>query len=484
MRQLLTETLALGVIGGGIGWFLAQTLVAGISRWRPVLPIPMQLSVDLSWRVFAAALAATLLAAFGSGLLPARLAIGVDLNRAIKSGTGAPRASRRWSLREGLLAVQVALAAALVTACLASIQGLTRALAIPSPSTDPGVAAVKFDLALTRMTPERGAVFQRHVVEAVARLPSVDLVGLGNSIPLHLDQWHNTVFPIDAVDFGQSAGIAANDFRISPHYLDALRIPLVAGRGFTWHDNAEAPRVAIVNRRFAELALKPGDPIGQRFRYAEKSPPVEVVGLIENFPLESLTEPPRAAIFRPLGQAPTSGTVAVARTTGSAQAVAGEIRRAIRAIDPSVPVFEVGAAKDLVRMVFLPARIATVTLSAFGLLAIMLAVTGVNGMAAYVVTQGTRDAGIRMALGAQPGALVRSLFGRLALIVGTAAASGLVLAVAASRLIRNVVPQGSPNDPMILVTSAGAIALLGLAAAAAPARRAVAIDPLSAVRGD
>jgi predicted permease len=480
-RQLITEAIAVALIGGAVGWVAARWLLGRLTDWRPP-GMPMQVDVDPDIRVFMIAFAATMIAGVISALAPARLATSVDLNRVLRGMPASGRPGRRWTSREALLAAQVGLAALLVTTCLVAVRGLSRSLEMPVGIDDRDVSLVTFDLTSEGRSQETSRVFQRSAVAAVAAIPGVAAAAYGSAVPLSVYASHGTNFRRDNAALKLTEEIVATEYCVSPGYLSVMGIRLTDGRDFTSTDDGDR-LVAIVNHRFARLALDPGDPVGQQFRRGDGKL-VEVVGVVEDGKYETLTEAPRAAVFWPAAQYFVPQTFVVARAAHPGTAIASRMEEAIRGLDPNLPLTNVGPVRELLAFAFLPSRIAAVALSAFGGLALLLAITGINGMAAYAVSQRTREIGIRMALGARPPTVLRLVFGRTALILGLGSVVGIALALGAGRLLAGVVAGAVPGEPLVLGAAGLAMVAAGMLAAAVPAYRATAIDPLRAVKGE
>ena len=485
VRQLVTETVALALLGGAVGWVVARGMLNRLSSWQPAgAGGPLQVDVRPDWRVFLVAFGAAIVAGLLSALAPARVAWRVDLAAVIKGAPTQGGRQHRARLRELLLVTQVTLAAVLVTACFVSVRGLQRSLQMPTGVHQEGVGVVGYDLTFTRRREAEQHVFQRRALDAVAALPGVAAAGFGSAVPLSLYQSHANVYRLDAADFRQKSALLVTEYTASPGYLDAVGTRLLEGRDFAWTDEPATPRVAVVNRRFVEVVLAPGAPVGQRFRLGPGDAFVEVIGVVEDGRYESLAESRRPAVFWAATQKRPERAVMLARGGGPADLLAAEMRRVVGDLDRSLPLSDVGPLSNLTDYALMPARVAAMALSAFGTLALMLALTGIHGMAAYAVSQRSKEIGIRMALGAAPWAIVRQLLGRIGGLVTAGSVAGIMIAVVLSKLVAGVVFQASPQEPIVLVGTVAAMALVAVVAAAVPARRAVTIEPLKAVRSD
>jgi predicted permease len=493
VRQLLAESALLALLGGAVGCGVAAVLLRLLSQWRAPLDFPVYFDVNPDAGVFAFALAAALVTGLLFSIAPARQALGADLDQVLKGapaggmelrrtrrGSG-PRPPRRWAMRDVLLAAQVILCCVLVSACLVALRGLARTLSMPLGFEPRGVAVASIDLGLAGYDAQRCEVFQRRALEAASRLPGVVAAGYGNSLPLSIDQSNKIVFRAETTDFRLTQGKNASSYQVSPGYLRALGARLLAGRDFTWHDEVRSPPVAIVNLTFARQVFGTSTAVGRRFR-AGRGPLIEVVGLLGDGKYVSLTEDPRPAFFRPILQDPNGTSVLVVRSTLPAGEMALELRQAIAGLDPRLPVYGLGSLWQMLGFALFPARAASVALGAFGLLAIMLAATGIYGLASYAVSRRTREIGIRVAVGARPAQVLAFILGRTALLLGVGSAIGLALGFAVRSVLASVVYLASPYDPLVLVATALIMVGVGVAAAGGPARRALAIDPVGALR--
>jgi len=268
-------------------------------------------------------------------------------------------------------------------------------------------------------------------------------------------------------------------FSISPGYLEAAGTRLLSGRDFTWHDDAEAPHVAIVNETFIRGMFGDQAALGMSFLMGQI--PYQIVGVIEDGKYDSLTETPRAAMFFPLEQNPDSDTSLVVRMQLPLAEIVPELREALARIDPALP-FVFHTWSDALAFVLFPARVATATLGVMGLFAAMLAVTGVFGMAMYSVSKRFKEIGIRVALGAQSIQLMRAALGRPVAMLLLGSAVGLLLGAIASQLLSQIVYQATPRDPVVFAGVMVTMVALGLLATWIPAQRTLRVHPARLLR--
>ena len=480
VRQVLTETLLLSLVGGAVGYLLASFLSQALSRWRAPMDFPVQFSVNPDWRVFLFALAGAILAGMLFGSAPAWRASRTDPNAALR-GASATWGRSRLAFRDLLVVVQVALCFVLVSASFLSLRGLQQALKMNLGFQPEHVATATFELNLAGYSEERGRAFQQQVLQAIQQLPGVQSASCSNSVPLSIDQSHTGVFPADNPDLRPSDRIGATFYQVSPGFFATMGTKLLAGREFTWQDGAKSRQVAIVNLAFAKRVLH-ADGVGKRFRGGVMGPFAEVIGVVEDGKYGSLTESQEPAVFWSILQSYNSTTTLEVKSSLPATQMVSEIRQAITRSDPELPLYGVGSLEQMLGFAFFPTRAAAIALSAFGILAIMLAATGIHGLVAYAVSRRTHEIGIRIAVGARPIQVLRLVLGKTAALLVFGSLVGLTLALAVGQVISSIVYQAQPRDPLVMVSVWVSIALLGLFASWAPARRAMRVDPMVALR--
>jgi predicted permease len=322
---------------------------------------------------------------------------------------------------------------------------------------------------------------ERRMIDAVERLPGVKTVGLISYIPLGGGQETEGVFREQTTDL-RTANAAANVpvFKISPDYFHAAQTSLLAGRGFSWHDDKNAPRVAVVNALFARKIFgSVGNAVGGHFK-TEDGTRVEVVGVAEDGKYYQLTEEPRAAMFLPFLQSPSAMACLVVRSEKEEQ-LAAAIRSSLRELDRGLPL-SIMSWTDGMDIALFPSNVATVALGVLGGMGAMLSITGIFGMAAYSVSKRLKELGIRIALGARRKEVLEAALGRAVKLLVIGSAAGVILGILASRVLAFIVYQATPRDPLVLAGVVLAMLLLGLVATWIPAQRALSIDPLVLLR--
>ena len=481
LRQLLAEAVLISVLGGAIGAIFSTTLLNALTRWQPFPEFPIRVTVTPDPKVYLVALLLSIGSGILWGLIPARQIWATDSAQVMKSGGASTLVFRRFTLRDLLLGVQITLCTLLVTSCFVALRGMQRSLQAPLGFQPQDVLLAETDLHMGGNWGASVTQIRKRMLDEVGRIPGVTAVGISAETPLGSGGSSTAVFRMGTTDFRMSnSAFGAKYFSISPGYFQAAGTRLLNGRDFTWHDDASAPKVAIVNETFARAMFGSSSALGRQFMMGDKFP-YEIIGVVENGKYDSLTETPWAAMFFPFEEMPNSYASLIVRSPQPPAVIVPELRRVLTQIDPSLP-FLFHTWSDALAFVQFPARAATASIGVMGLLAAMLAVTGVFGMAMYSVSKRMREFGIRVAVGAQPVQLMRSALSRPILLLLSGSAAGLLLGAGASRLLAEIVYQASPRDPLVFAGVLITMALLGLVATWLPARRALHIHPASLLR--
>jgi predicted permease len=483
LRQILTEAVLISVIGGFAGTAFAVLLLNALTRWQPISQYPIRVTVSPDLRVFAVALLLSLVSGILPALLSARQVWKTDAMQAMKSGAASAELRRRFTLRDLLLAIQITLCALLVTASLVSLRGMERSLHAPIGFDPQNVMLAMEDLHMAGYPDDAAFPVQRRIIHDASGIPGVTAVGIINNAPLGGGSDDADVYREGTADLRPSnSAFDAQYFSISPGYLSAARTHLLGGRDFTWDDGPTTPKIAIVNQTFARRMFGNEPAIGRHFLGNDKSS-YEVVGVVEDGKYQTLTENATAAMFFPLAQRHDGSTVLVVRSHLSPAETASALNRMLSGIDSSLPIV-LRTWTDNLALVLFPARVATAALSVMGLLAAMLAVTGVFGMAAYAVSRRLRELGIRVALGAHRVQLMRAALGRPLVVLLAGSIAGLIFGVLSGRLLAALVYDATSRDPLVLLGAVAAMVIVGLIATWIPARRALSINPAQLLRED
>ncbi len=484
VRQLLTESITIALIGGAAAAVVAATLLAALTHWRPAnLEVPVQFLVEPDLSVYLFAVSLAVLTGLVFGVIPARQVWKTDPNEALKTAGGKGFGERRSVVRSILLTVQITLCCLLVTSSFVAVRGLQRTFTIQLGFVPENVTIAALDLRLAGYGSTEQPNVQKRLLQAVSSIPGVAGAAYASTTPLSINQSNTTIFSPGATDFSlANSKFYAQLFDVSPNYFAVADTRLLAGRVFSEDDDSHRPAVAIVNATFArQLFGTTVDVVGKYFR-TTGGQQNEIVGIVEDGKYRSLTEDPTPAYFRPILQTASSATVLLVRSRRSPAEMLPAVRQAIANVDSSIPVFNVGAWSDALSLVTFPARMATVALGVLGTLAIMLAATGIFGLANYTVSRRIRELGIRVALGAQRHQVLGAALGKILWILGIGSLGGMLLGIAASRLLAKVVYQATAADPVVILMVVLSMAMLGLLAGSLPAKRALGVDPARLLR--
>ena len=481
LRQLFTEALLISLLGGAVGLWASVWLLRAISVWQPFSKFPINIPVHPDAYVYVVALLLALASGFLFGAVPVRQVLHRDPYEIVKSGTLA-QAGGRFSVRDVLLSVQIAICAVLVTSSLVAVRGLIRSTHSNFGFEPRNALLADTDLTMGGYSPDNVPAMQKRMLDAIGTIPGVESAGIVDKSPLSGDAGDTFVFTDKTADL-RSANAAADPllYNISPEYFRAAGTTLLSGRNITWHDDKDAPRVAVINGVFANKVFgSPASALGSYFKTSDGTR-TQVVGVVEDGKYTSLTEDPRPAMFLPILQSPSSETYFVVRSKRDPQQLAEALRSALRQVDSALPFFIQPWTQQLDTMLF-PSLMATMSLGVLGGMGAVLSVTGIFGMAAYSVSKRLRELGIRMALGAQRKEVLQAALGRALKLLAFGSASGLLLGILASRVLAFIVYTATPRDPLVMAGAVLAMGLLGLLATWIPAQRALSIDPAILLR--
>jgi len=477
VRQLLTEAVLVSLMGGAAGLVGARLLLGVLNRSQPFVGA---LTVSVDARVYLAGLALTLGSTLLFGVLPAWQTWQSSPLQMMKNGPADRMHLRRFALRDLLLGAQIAICTLLVTASLVAVRGMVRALHTPLGFQPQGAMLADIDLSQAEQTGDTALEKRKQIIEAARGVPGVTAAGTVSRTPFTGGMHGIPIFRPGTTEFKlKNSVLAPYVFTISPGYLEAAGTRLLGGRDISWHDITKTPYVAIVNETFARKMWGETPAIGQHFIVSGNL--TEVVGVTEDGKYHDMQESPQPVVYVPLSQSEQSETVFVVRSRRAPNEMAAALARTLRGIAPNVPI-TVESWPDSLRDELFPARAATVALGVMGLLAAMLAVTGIFGMAAYSVSRRMKELGIRVALGARRTQVMSAAVGRPIVLLGVGSVVGLLSGIFASRLLGQIVYQANPSDPAVVGGAVLTMALLGIAGSAIPARRALTVDPSKLMR--
>jgi predicted permease len=481
LRQLLTEAVLLSIAGGAVGVAGAVVVLHLISAWQPIPSVPINVPVNPDLRTYLVALVLALLSGLLFGMVPVRQILRADPWQVIRTGMN-DSTMRRFTLRDLLLIVQIAICAVLITSSLVAVRGLVRSLHSNYGFQPQNAVLVETNLQMAGYSGDDDAQTQRRMMDAIGAIPGVSSVGFINQIPLGLGGGDSFVYSDSTTDYRPTNMIAdAMDYNISPGYLASAQTHLIAGRDFSFDDKKDAPIVALINRTFAVKVFGSVEKaIGGHFKFWSGNR-AEVIGVVEDGKYRTVTEDQQPAMYFSFQQHTGSGTWLVVRSQRDPAEMTAAIVRTLHGLDSAMPLELTTWSNEMDTALF-AARVSSFALGALGLLGAMLAITGVFGMASYVVSKRLRELGIRIALGAGRREVLGASLGRAFWRLAIGSAFGIGAALFATRVLSYIVYQATPEDPVVLGGVCATMLLIGLIASWIPARRALAVDPLILLR--
>ncbi len=486
IRQFLTESVLLALIGGTVGIVMTNWTMNGL---RALLPDGIAGKVSFAPHLDPLTLALTLLITVVTGVLfgmaPALQVTGADVATTLKDGgrggVGASRAQQR--VRRLLVVAEVALALVLLVCAALCAKGLRQAQQVDVGFKAAGVVVADLQIGMNGYNATTGLPFYRELRQRLASAPGVEEASLASWLPLGLLGCKGTGVDVEGYQRPPGEDPTYEFAVISPRYFATMRIPLAAGRDFTDADDADAAKVAIVNENFARRFWPGQDPIGRRFRSGGAWR--TVVGVAKAGKYNRIDEEPGMFLYLPYLQGvPDLDLNVCVRGAADSATLAGIVRATVREIDPAVELLTVRTLASYSGAVFFPHRMASQVLLLLGAVALFLAAMGVHAVIAYTVSQRTKEFAVRMALGAQPRDLLTDVVrhGMVLAVLGIGA--GVLLAVLVSRLLRGFLFGVSPFDPMTYLAVAGLLLVVAILACVLPARRAMRIEPVDALRAE
>jgi predicted permease len=483
LRQVLVEAILISVIGGacasGLGW-IALTALA---NWQPPSRFSFKIQVLPEPSLILVAFLISMVAGLVFGVMPLRQIFKTDPNESIKGGGLQTSVGRRVALRDVLLAAQIALCCVTVTAAFVSLRGLGKALTMDLGFRPQNAVRTQFDLNQAAYSNDAAADhFQRQLLERVSQIPGVDVAGYANTTPLAFDAGVMDIFAQETVDLRPSNHAFDTYFyQVSPGYMAASGTPLLAGREVSFSDTPTTPRVAIVNQEFARRLFKSENVVGRYFKN-RSGVSIQIVGIMGDGKQFTLSEDPKAAALFPISQKGDTKTTLIVRTRRDTGDIVASIRGLVHDLDHGVPIRESGPWTSQLALSLFPSQVATVALGLFGAFGLLLSIAGTFGLASYTVSKRFRELSIRMALGAQAKQILSAALGRLLLLLGSGSAVGILLGLAASRLLAVIVYQASARDPFVLAAVVFTTLITGLLSVAGPVRRVLHADPATLLR--
>jgi putative ABC transport system permease protein len=488
MRQLLTESTVLALVGGGLGLMLALWGVELLVAYLPATQadsMPFLQGLHLDARVLLFTLSVSLVTGIVFGLAPALQSSKLNLQETLKEGGRTSSASTHHRLRNVFVVSEIALALLLLVGAGLMMRSLLHLLEV-NPGFNPDrLLTMRLVLPQTRYTEdERVSAFHQELLSRVESLPGVKGVGTVNILPL---RGGNTAsFVVEGRPAPKPGDeMEANIRDISPSYFDVMNVPVIKGRPFTDRDKANAPAVVIINQTAANRLFPGQDALGQRLLYTRMElPPFEVVGVVGDEKVNGLDTATTPVVYGPFLQSPSGFINLVIRTSADPQTVAGSVQSEIHNLDSEIPVFEVRTMEQLIDnspSTFLR-RYPAFLIGTFASIALLLACVGIYGVISYTVTQRTHEIGVRIALGAGTRDILRLVIGHGMGLTLAGVGLGVIAAFILSRFMSSLLFEVSASDPLTYAGVSVLLIIVALLACYIPARRATRVDPMVALR--
>jgi len=486
VRQLLTESLLLATLGGVAGLMLA---LWGIDSLVALLPdsVPRADEVTVDWRILAFVAGISLLTGLLFGLAPALQASKTDINESLKEGARGATAGLRRNRTRGLLVIsEVSLSLVLLVGAGLLIKSFVRILMI-----DPGFNAknvLTMEVLLPFLPPSKyasgaeAAAFFRQALERINKLPGVNYAGAVSSLPLS-GAVEASSFSIEGRPAPPPDQKPAAEYSIiESDYFHAMGIPLIRGRAFTEQDTKDKPRVVIINQTMARRFWPGEDALGKQLKIGFEKEPREIVGIVGDVKQTTLNAEPQSGVYLPEQQFPYPGLTLVVRTTSAPGGVTAAVRKEIQSLDPSIPLSNIRTMEGVLSASLAQKRFSMLLLAIFAGVALVLAAVGIYGVMAYTVAERTHEIGIRMALGARGRDVLKLVVGQGMALALIGITIGLIAAFAVTRVMASLLYGVSAKDPLTFIGVAVFLAAVALLACYIPARRAMKVDPMVALR--
>ena len=479
VRQLLTESLLLALLGGAAGLLITQWTTRLLPSFFPA-DVASGLDVSMDWRVLVFTLGVSVLTGVLFGLTPALQATRVNLPSLKADGHTDISRRRRIGLRDALVISQLALSLVLLISAALFVRSLQTAV-----NFDPGFASQNLLMAsmetrTANLNEAQSEAFYQQTLERINSVPGVQAASLSAIVPLTGGGYRRNIY-LEGYQPKPNEDTELNTNVIGLNFFNTMGIPIVAGRDFNAQDREGSPLVVIVNEELARRYYA-GNAVGKRLQIGSHTPYIEIIGVVRTAKYRDLREQPLPFIYIPMGQEPQTGMTLMVRAAGDPSLLAGAVRNEARAVNKNVPVFAVETMSERIATQIAADRMIAVLLSIFGGGALLLAAIGIYGVVSYSVAQRTHEIGIRIALGAEPRDILKLIVGQGMVLVFVGAGIGLLLAFALTWALQSLLFGVSATDPFTF--SVVLLVLIGVALLACylPARRATKVDPLVALR--
>jgi predicted permease len=485
IRQLLTESVLLSLVGGLIGLLFAYGML-NVLRWLGPTNIPRLPAIHMDSRVLAFTSAIAVLTGILFGLVPALRTSKLNLSEALKEGTRTVTGGRHDRLRKLLVVTELALSLVLLISAGLLIRSFLSVERVNPGFNAQNVLGMRLSVAGTSYKGDRREIFYRELVERVRRLPGVESAGIADNLPLSGGIGWGSI-SIEGYQASTGQEMIQSDARAAGvGYFETMKIPLLNGRLFNEHDTEKSSPVLVIDEKMARNYWPNSNPIGGRIKFgraeSEEDPWMTIVGVVGSVKQYDLESESRVALYFPASQALSSTMYLVARTTTAPSSLVASITSEVRSMDPNVPIFDVKTMDQRLSESLARRRFAMMALGVFAGFALMLAIVGIYGVVSYSVAQRTNELGIRLALGASQFDVLRLVLSsglRLSLI---GIAFGIVLSFAVTRFLSSLLFGVRATDLFTFGALSILLVAVSLLACYLPARRATKVDPLVALR--
>ncbi|MBS1826236.1 MAG: ABC transporter permease [Acidobacteria bacterium] len=485
IRQLLTESTMLALCGGIAGYFLAQWGVTAIGLAQIPLAMPLDLTLSLDHRAMAFAAFLSVLTGIAFGMAPALRASKASLVGGLKDEAIILGSSTRLSLRNALVVGQVAVCMVLLVLSGLSLRSLNQAYHIDLGFQHRNLLLASFDPSLHGYTPDTARRLADRLFEDVRALPGVEMAALANSLPLNMEGTQNAYEPVAETSTSGQSQFTADIYAVSPEYFETIGVRRIDGVNFP--RGVPDEDVAIVNQTLAEKAFGAQNPVGRRIRYLGRI--VRIIGLVAATKSRTIGEEPHSCLYFPIaremrGNDSLTGMTLILRTNGDPLRYVLPLRETIRKNDPNLAVFHVRTMEQQLDRALTMARIAAWLFGLAGAIGLVVATAGLAGVIGFSVARRTKEIGIRLAIGARPSTVLRSILQEGMVLTLLGAAIGLALAIALARMAGTFLYGISPIDAWTFALAPALLLTIAMVACFLPARRASRLDPLRALRHD
>lgn len=481
VAQLLTESLVLVVLSGGLGLLLAKWGTGLLTTAFPPTDAPIVPSFPLDGRVMLFAALLSLLTGLLFSLAPAAQLASPAVALTLRDEGGAVAGGRKGLLRNTLVVLQIFFSCVLLISAGLFVRSLGRASTIDPGFTARNVLLASLDLFPNGYDEPRGKAFYAELLQRLAARPGIEAVTASQILPLDFDNWSSSL-KVDGYQPAPKEEMTVGYFVVGPDYLKTLGIPLMAGRDLSFHDDEHAPNALIINETMAKKYWPGRQALGGKVRLWDRD--FTVVGIAHDGKYNQLSEKPQPFFYAPLLQGYESRMVLNVRTTGDPLQMAETVRAEVRALNANMPLSAVKTMRQHLRISVFSQRLAATFLGAFGALALLLATVGLYSVIRYTVSQRTRELGVRMALGAQPRQIARLVVDQGMILAGIGLIAGIAVALGVTRFLASQLLGVSATDPLVFAGVGALLVAVSGVASWLPARTAAAVDPNVALRAE